>query len=281
MKKFVSLCFLPFLLSGCVQSTECGPFYRYFGVFLGASGKDTNKLVNYDNLIVDLDEFDSSQIKSLKENNNNVYAYLSVGSLEKYRSYYDTYKDLTFMDYDNWPDERWVDVSSSDWQTHIINEANRLFDLGADGLFIDNFDVYYIALEEYECSDEFKENIYQGCVDILSDLSKTNLNIIVNSGTDFLERLHEENSKLLKSIDIYAQECVFSSIIDYENDEFGVQDKETQDYYLSIASFMKENSKVLFIEYSIDQTLIETIEKYCRSNSIYYYISSTVNLISK
>ena len=44
---------------------------------------------------------------------------------------------------------------------------------------------------------------------------------------------------------------------------------------------MKENSKVLLIEYTIDKALIDTIKNYCDKNGLYCYISDTVNLISK
>lgn len=87
-----------------------------YGVYLGENGSNTDKLLGYKNLIIDLDEFSTSNIASIKEAGCKIYSYLSVGSLEKYRSYYEEYKDITFMDYDNWPDERWVDVSNHSWQ---------------------------------------------------------------------------------------------------------------------------------------------------------------------
>ena len=249
-----------------------------YGVFLGANDSDFDKIKTYKNILIDVDEFSSLHMAYFKEHEINVYAYLSVGSLEKYRPYYEEFKNLTFMDYDHWPDERWVDVSNSSWQNHIASEADRLKSLGATGLFMDNFDVYYIANEEYECSSSFREGIYNGCKSILSSLSTKDLKLIINSGTDFLERLDEEHNSLINAIDVYAQECVFSSIEDYDRDIFGQQDKETQDYYKDIINLMKNKSDILLIEYTKNESLKEQIKNYCNSNNFYYYISSTVDL---
>ena len=281
MKRFAfPFILLSFLLSGCNNSPSQEDDLRdEFGVFLGATSQDFEKIKGYQNLCIDVDEFSTSELAYFSENKIDVYAYLSIGSLENYRSYYDTFKHLEFYEYENWPDEKWVDVSDLSWQNHITSEANRLKELGASGLFMDNFDVYYIALEEYEeATPSFKEAIYQGCKSILSNLSNIGLKLIINSGTDFLERLNEEHSDLLDKIDIYAQECVFSSIEDYDKDDFGRQNKEDHDYYVDIINMMKSHSSILLIEYTVDIDLINEIKSYCTSNNFSYYISSTVDL---
>ena len=271
------------LLSGCDFSNyfreDKTPKERTsYGVFLGEDDSKLDYFYNYENIIIDVDEFKDESLKKLNDNEVNYYAYLSVGSLEKYRTYYDTYKDLTFMDYENWPDERWVDVSSNRWQEHIINEANRFKEKGATGLFLDNFDVYYIVTNEYECTEAFQQNIFDGLYNILVDLSMMDLKLAINSGTDFLEVLNEDEDSILNHIDIYVQESVFSTILDYEHDVFGKQNEEDHEYYLDIVSFMKKKSKILLIEYTTDEELIKEIKEYCSKNSIHYYISNNVNL---
>lgn len=282
MKKIALLLLIPFLTS-CGQQNKTSSNGNVqnddFGVFLGANPSSLSRIVQYENVIIDIDEFSENDISYLKDNDCKIYSYLSIGSLEKYRSYYETYKDLTFMDYDNWPDERWVDVSSNVWQNHLVDEANRFKDLKSDGIFMDNFDVYHIVKEEYECSETFKEDIFNGCINILDRLDETGLDLIINSGTDFLERLNEENNGELDKIDVYAQECVFSSIVDYQKDIFGKQDEETSSYYKSIVSFMKSHSEILLIEYTKDDSLVSQVENYCKINNCYYYVSASVNLI--
>ncbi len=272
---------LPFvaltMLTGCNKTKK---YSNGYGVFLGAKDEDTDKIMKYDTVCIDLDEFSESNIKKLKDNHTEIYAYLSIGSLENYRSYYEEFKDLTFMDYENWSDERWVDVSNDRWQSHINSEADRLKSLGADGLFMDNFDVYYFAKEEYkETTKEFARSIFEGCKAILDNLAKKDLKLMINSGTDFLYEMCKFSSRTsLDDIDVYAQECVFSNIEDYENDVFGRQEKEQQDYLFEMIEMMKCVADVLLIEYTTDEEVIKDIKDYCKENNCSYYISNNVDL---
>ena len=275
MKKILLLTLLPLLmLSGCNNKTD-NNISKDYGVFLGASEEDKDKIKDYKNITIELEEFEKSTIKEFRSKDIHIYAYLSVGSLETYRDYYDEYKNLTFKAYDNWPDEFWIDVSNSSWQSLLINIASDFKDYGADGLFLDNFDVYYQSLESNLVNSE---DIYKGCKVILEGLSNLNMNITINSGTDFLERLYDENDPLLKKITWYAQESVFSKIENYDLNIFVKQDKEETEYYQSIINIMKPNSNILLIEYTIDKGLIEEIKKYCSTNDFSYYITNSINL---
>ena len=281
MKKLLSL-LLALTLVGCGTSSRGNLNIddHTFGVFLvmNAESKDLTKLYQYDNVAIEIEEFTKEDIDKLKEHNISIYAYISVGSLEDYRDYYEDFKDYTFMDYDNWEHERWIDVSEVSWQKHLKDEASKFKSLGAEGLFMDNFDVYYIALEEYECSQNFKEGIYNGLKTILNDFNNLEMSLLINSGTTFLERLTSEKCGCVNYIDWYAQESVFSKIIDYELDVFGTQDKEEHDYYLEMIDLMKHYSKVLMIEYTKDEALVGEIKEYASKNGVHYFISSKVNL---
>ena len=280
MKKSVLLVsVLSFLFIGCNEPATPGEeVINPYGVFLGAEDNDFNKIKNYANIIIDVDEFSEDHIKAFKDSGVNVYAYLSVGSLEKYRDYYEDYKDITFMDYDNWPDERWVDVSNASWQSHISSEADRLKSLGATGIFMDNFDVFYVAQEEYECTDSFREGIYEGCKAILNDLGSKDLKLIINSGAEFLLQLNKDHIRFDDKIDVYAQECVFTKIINYKFDDFDSQDEEEKQYYQHFINLFKDNLDILLIEYTDYEQMVEEIKNYCLSNNFYYYISDNVDL---
>lgn len=281
-KVFIPL--LVLILTGCNSSSKKKTSKQEeetpqkYGVFLGCDSSSVNRIKKYPNVAIDLDNFTSSDVATLKQSDCSIYAYLSVGSLENYRSYYETFKDITFMDYENWPNERWVNVANTSWQEHILSEANRLKRLGADGIFMDNFDVYYIASEEYQGSDINKEDIYQGCLKMLNDLSSTGIKLIINSGTDFLERMKDENRPELYKINVYAQETIFSKIEDYEHDVFGRQDNQEKEYLLSIVQFMRYIGDVLFIEYTKDASLKKEIKEYCDELNYHYYISENVEL---
>ena len=282
MKKSLPIILVTLLLSSCVTPTPTKDNEEAlddFGVFLGL--EDNSKmstLMNYKRVAIELDEFSSNNIQKLRNKHIEVYAYLSVGSLEKYRDYYNEFKDYTFYDYDNWDDERWMDVSQTSWQNKMSELATEFRNKGATGLFLDNFDVYYIACDEYKGSKSFTEGIYNGCHKILENLSRSGLSLLINSGTMFLERLNTEKDSLIDEVDWYAQETVFSSIVDYDNDIFGKQDKEEQDYCFSMIKMMRPHSNVLLIEYTKDNDLVREIKEYANANKVHYYISSRVNL---
>ena len=267
-------------LAGCNKKKEQGPIQNGYGVLLGANEEDIDHLLGYKAVCIDIDEFSLNSIQKLKDKNIEIYAYLSIGSLEKYRSYYQELKDLAIMEYTNWHAEFWVDVSDARWQSHINSEVDRFIAKGADGIFMDNFDVYYFVNEEYENrTDELVEDIYDGCKTILNDINNKDTKLMINSGTDFLERLSDEEGKSsLDCIDVYAQESVFSTIEDYCEDEFGVQEKYQQDYLFEMIDMMRDHSEVLLIEYTVDKDLIKTIQDYCAKNNFYYYISDNVGL---
>ena len=55
---------------------------------------------------------------------------------------------FTIGEYEDWDNEKWIDVSSEKWQTHIVEAADELVDKGVSGLFVDNTDVYYVFHEQ-------------------------------------------------------------------------------------------------------------------------------------
>ena len=272
-KKGLFISLIQLLLTSCSNSHIVSD--NSFGVFLGMDSTGVNNLLDYQNVAIEIEEFDKSNIDRLKENNISIYAYLSVGSLENYRPYYNEFKQYTFQEYENWEDEKWIDVSISSWQEKLNELATSFKNLGADGLFLDNFDVYYYASE---ISAEFGEKNYQGCHQILENLSKTGLKLLINSGTDFLERLEKENDPLINEVDWYAQECVFSSIKNYQRNIFTRQNKEDREYYQSIINMMKKHSNILLIEYTRNKTIINDIKSYCIEYNCHYFITDNVGL---
>ena len=101
-KKGLFILLIPLLLTSCSNSHIVSD--NSFGVFLGMDSTDLNKLLDYQNVAIEIEEFKKSDIDKLKENNISIYAYLSVGSLENYRPYYDEFKQYAFQEYENWED---------------------------------------------------------------------------------------------------------------------------------------------------------------------------------
>jgi len=250
--------------------------YQDYGAFLGRSDNDVTDFNKYNYVSVELNEFGSSNINRLTEHGTKFLAYLNIGSLENYRDYYDEFESLTFKNYDEWPDERWIDVSNPSWQDFVINTLAKGFkDENAYGVYMDNLDVYTIAKEEnldYTAYANGIKNIIKG----VSDLG---LKVMVNGGSEFLDDMNDQEDLIFNSIWAYHQEEVFSLITDYSLNKFEKQTKEDKEYYQEIASIMKEKGKeVFFLEYTIDKSLINEISSYCESKQYHYYIANNIDL---
>ena len=115
-----------------------------YGIFLGVEKENLKKIKDYYLIVIDADNLDKDDIKSLKkQGNKKIFSYINIGSVEEFREYYNDFKNSTLEVYENWEDEKWVDVTNKKWKKHIANLSKELKFKGIDGFFVDNMDVYY------------------------------------------------------------------------------------------------------------------------------------------
>ena len=109
--------------------------------------------------VIDIDadpgtrNFTPEQIRILKAGGNNrVISYLSLGSCEKFRTYWSSVppgfvscsanKAAQRGAYDGYPDEVWMDVGDANYQKLVIDYiVPRLVAQGVDGLYFDNLEI--------------------------------------------------------------------------------------------------------------------------------------------
>ena len=165
---FTAFCIL-LLVSGCATEHP-----QAYGVFIGINEKESDRLEQYKLVVIEPSEFSAMYIEKLHAAEKTVYGYLNIGSVEEYRFYYDQFQELFLGVYDDWPDEQWIDVASPKWQNFIIDELGKQYaDMGLDGLFLDNADVFYYRPTE---------DIFLGLCAIMQGLRKYDLKLIVNGG---------------------------------------------------------------------------------------------------
>ena len=242
-----------------------------YGVFLGIEREDRDKISKYETVVIDAQYFYESDISSMKRNGQKVYSYLNIGSLENYRDYYDAFVNITFAEYENWDEERWVDVSNESWQNFILYDLSvELLDKGVDGFFIDNVDVYYY-------SDE-RNDIYEGLCTILTGLKEKGTYLSINGGDTFVSRYLEENKSVNGIMDAVNQETIFSKI-NWDDETFGTNDPEETSYFKEYVETLARLKKdVYLLEYTTDDDLIKKIKEYCLNKNFKYYISSSLEL---
>lgn len=240
-----------------------------YGVFIGANEKKSDILEQYKIVVIDPSEFSALRIEKLHAAKKTVYGYLNIGSVEEYRSYYDQFQELFLGVYEDWPDEQWIDAASPEWQNFIIDELGKQYaDMGLDGLFLDNADVFYYYPTE---------DIFKGLCAIMQGLRKYDLKLIVNGGDLFVSKCMEKDIAL-SLFDGINQETVFTSI-DFARQNYGIQSEEETAYFKKYLAKVKEYGlSVYLLEYRADRYLSSKIDAYCSENDFLWYNANGIEL---
>lgn len=255
------------ILCGCAASESRSEY----GIFIGVDPDDLPEdMKDYDIIVIDAQNFTRGQIQKFKNNGQKVYSYINAGSIEKTRSYYGKYADLTLDPYENWDEEYWVDVSSEKWQDFISYDiSQKLLDKDIDGFFVDNIDIYY----QYP-----KPEIYNGLCNILNNLMDYDKPVIVNGGDVFVSEYISRNGNIKDILTGINQETVFSKI-NFDQETFDKNDEDTIEYFKKYIEECKSNGLDVYItEYTTDKKLIRQIKDYCKENGFHYYISDSIQL---
>jgi len=94
----------------------------------------------FDLVVIDGEEATVQQIAALADGGTLVLAYLSVGTVEPWRSWYATLKPFALDQWGDW-DEYYADVNEPGYRSGIRLIADSMMDKGFDGLFLDNVDM--------------------------------------------------------------------------------------------------------------------------------------------
>ena len=241
-----------------------------WAIIIGTNlGGNASRLKGCKNVVVDVQYYYPNEIKRLKAGGRKIYSYMSIGSLETYRPYYKRFKKYTLGRYDNWDNERWMDVSKKPWQDFIVNElVASVRRKGCDGLWLDNTDVYY----KYH-----RESIYKGLLNIITRIHNKKIPIYINGGDEFVTRLINSGKKRL--INGVFQEEVLTSIISYSRNRFGAQNRSDRNYYEAYLRKVKRAGlQAAVLEYTKNASMRVAIIRFCKKNKYSYYISKDVHL---
>jgi hypothetical protein len=270
MKKKVFILMLCIFICLMSSVNGCAPKpLQDYGVFLGINADQANRLDDYRIVVIEPSEFTEEQIKQLQADGKTVYGYLNIGAIESYRPYYARFQDLALDVYENWPDENWIDVSSPGWQGFIIDELGKqAAEMGLDGFFLDNADVYY----HYPSRE-----VFEGLVAILKGLKTYDITLIINGGDTFVSECIDAGIAL-SLFDGINQETVFTSI-DFENKTYGKQTEEEKAYFQAYLAKAKSSGLAVFLlEYRADRELAKEIDTYCKENGFFWYNAESIDL---
>ena len=267
-----SFLMLAILLAGLYECEVFGKDnsrQKDYGVFLSLDASDMDRITEYQTVVIDAQYFSKKDIAYLKKQGCTVYSYINIGAIENFREYYDEYSNLALGDYENWEEEKWVDVSSTVWQNFLVSLEEELLDKSIDGFFVDNCDVYYV----YHTDD-----VFEGLTTILEHLMEYGKPVIINGGDTYVMEYETREGSIQRIMTGVNQECVFSRI-NFKKGSFSAQKKIDREYfqdYIEICGH--QGCDVYLIEYTTDRKLKRKIKKYCKKKGFHYYISDSIEL---
>lgn len=112
------------------------------GMISGSPQEVADRLGGWDVVVVDGEEASAAKVEALRDEGAVVLAYLSVGTIEKWRGWYRDVKKYRLAAWQDWKDEWFADVSKKGLRDKLAGEiAPDILDKGFDGLFLDNVDM--------------------------------------------------------------------------------------------------------------------------------------------
>jgi endo-alpha-1,4-polygalactosaminidase (GH114 family) len=112
------------------------------GNLAGGPAQVAERLGDFELVVVDGELARVDEVAALRARRVTVLGYLSVGTIEEWRSWYRSLRRFRLGAWADWKDEWFADVSKRKLRRRISTEiAPRLLGKGFDGLFLDNVDM--------------------------------------------------------------------------------------------------------------------------------------------
>jgi len=252
MKILIRVALLAWLLcTNSLKATESIAFYY-------DSIDSVRELINYDRVVVEPANISSSQISTLHKAGTKVFAYLSVGEYSG-----DTLPNNLInakrLVNDVWKSDV-MDLSDSNWQEYLFNQATLLLDKEFDGLFLDTLDSYQLFAKKPQSgqiqSEPFKSTQLQNIkkqetalVKIINYLDKLinkktsgGTRLILNRGFDVLDRLK-------RSEYVVVAESLYQEYSPIKKTYFDVKAIDSEWLENKLAQIKNKDIEVVVIDY--------------------------------
>ncbi len=101
----------------------------------------TDRYERFDLVVVD-GQASAAKVAAIQAGGATVLGYLSVGTIESYRPWYDELKRYRLSAWQDWKDEWFADASKAGYRRQVLRVAeDQVLSKGFDGLFLDNVDM--------------------------------------------------------------------------------------------------------------------------------------------
>ncbi|QXC63125.1 endo alpha-1,4 polygalactosaminidase [Aquihabitans sp. G128] len=204
---------------------------RSFAFGLGVDPDDPavlRRLGRYDLVVVD-GETSAARVRKLQADGAVVLGYLSVGTIEPYRSWYREAKAGGWLldEYEDWG-EWYADTSAPGLRRLLVEQASATLDRGFDGLFLDNTDM--VAAHPQQAA---------GMRALVADLDR-----LVGDGLLFAQNGDETVATIAAHLDGWNREDV-SSTYDFDTGRYAAVGRS--DHAAALATLRRLHRRGLFV----------------------------------
>lgn len=223
-------------------------------------------------------KYSSSDIAAIKQSGKKVFAYISIGEAENYRSYWKPLWSQTPPAWLGPENPQWlgnfkVRFWHPEWQSIIFDYIKDIYNQGFDGIYCDIIDGYYFWKTEHPEEPKADSLMMQFIVNIrnfTATLGTRAFYIIPQNGESIL---HEQNitdnlrKNFFNAIDAIGVEDVFNRGSLDENNPYNPEISR----FPNLQEFLDNNKPVLSIEYLTNKPLIDEYVPHARDKGFIPY----------
>lgn len=210
-------------------------------VFLCYGKVPVQDIMNYEYVIVEASHYSASEVAVLKQHNQLVVCYISLGEFNKYTTFFNSAKKHALPGKnENW-DSYYLDLSQKPLHEILLKDIKeKILFKGFDGLFLDNIDNF--------CSYGQQKHQQPYLIDLLKTIRKDfpTIHLMQNAGLEALE--HTGN--LVNSV---AIESIITNY-NFSKKEYGFRNKKD---FKQLAT----NLKLIQEKYTLPFIIIEYVDR--------------------
>lgn len=214
----------------------------------------------HDVLVLEGNHYTKEDIAKFKMVNRKVMAYISTTEVNENAPYFEEIRPYILQKHENW-DSYYLNLNDSETIGILLHEADKLMEMGFDGLFLDTVDnvADFGPLKN-------QKNAFLRFLNSLKEKHQDSF-IVQNAGLSLLEKTHGQ-------IDLIAVESVMTAY-DFEKKSYNLRPKKDRKPYIAqILQLRKKYKKPFFlIEYTDSRTTAETVKKLAKTYKLGLFIA--------
>jgi hypothetical protein len=213
----------------------------------------------YEILVIESAHFDSEDIAILKEQNNKVLGYVSLGEVNEAAAHFSELKELTLGKNEIW-NSHILDIENKETQETLLAIFDFNMKKGLDGMFLDNIDNY----TEFGPTPNKKDALLKFLK--MLEIAFPDIYLMQNAGISIVKDTHPY-------IDAIAKESIASDY-DFKNNKYQLRDEEIFSKLLTELeqAYRDFEVPVVLIEYADTPKLKEDIKQRLEETSWPYFI---------